>query len=160
METNQLREAPTLVERFADNGEHSHWDLVDTDTSETLWSEENLQLPSKQDYEEVLKGHRELVKELDVLINGKNAAKQASLCDIVSQLKALPTQRLWQEKSVEVDGLPEKDICGISKNGEMLVGRFRIDSNRGLICEMDAQWIKPTHYLVPVEPPQNNNDKK
>lgn len=30
---------PTLVERFADNGEHSHWDLVD-ENGYTLWSED------------------------------------------------------------------------------------------------------------------------
>jgi hypothetical protein len=39
------------------------------------------------DYEEVLADHRRLVRELDVLINGEaGAAKQASLCDIVSQV--------------------------------------------------------------------------
>lgn len=30
---------PTIVERFADNGAHSHWELVNTDTGEMLWSE-------------------------------------------------------------------------------------------------------------------------
>lgn len=40
------------------------------------------------DYEEVLADHRRLVRELDVLLNGEHgAAKQASLCDIVGQLK-------------------------------------------------------------------------
>lgn len=37
------------------------------------------------DYEEVLSAHRRLVRELDVLLNGSGAAKQASLCDIVGQ---------------------------------------------------------------------------
>ncbi len=32
-------EKPTIVERFADNGEHSHWELVDTETSVVLWTE-------------------------------------------------------------------------------------------------------------------------
>lgn len=42
------------------------------------------------DYEEVLADHRRLVRELDVLINGEaGAAKQASLCDIVSQIKGM-----------------------------------------------------------------------
>jgi len=41
-----------------------------------------------EDYEEVLADHRRLVRELDVLLNGEHgAAKQASLCDIVGQLK-------------------------------------------------------------------------
>lgn len=41
-----------------------------------------------EDYEEVLASHRRLVRELDVLLNGEEgAAKQASLCDIVGQVK-------------------------------------------------------------------------
>lgn len=40
------------------------------------------------DYEEVLADHRRLVRELDVLLNGEDgAAKQASLCDIVLQVR-------------------------------------------------------------------------
>lgn len=42
----------------------------------------------QQDYEEVMEDHRRLVRELDVLINGEEgAAKQASLCDIVAQVR-------------------------------------------------------------------------
>lgn len=42
----------------------------------------------EKDYEVVKKDHDRLVRELDVIINGEEgAAKQASLCDIVSQLK-------------------------------------------------------------------------
>lgn len=32
-------EKPTIVERFADNGEHSHYALIETETGELLWSE-------------------------------------------------------------------------------------------------------------------------
>lgn len=39
-----------------------------------------------EDYERVLADHRRLVRELDVLLNGDGAAKQASLCDIVGQV--------------------------------------------------------------------------
>ncbi len=40
------------------------------------------------DYEEALESNRVLVRELDVLLNGEDgAAKQASLCDIVSQVR-------------------------------------------------------------------------
>jgi hypothetical protein len=46
------------------------------------------------DYEEVLADHRRLVRELDVLLNGEHgAATQASLCDIVGQLKSKKRQR-------------------------------------------------------------------
>lgn len=30
---------PKVVERFADNGEHSHWELINSDTGDVLWSE-------------------------------------------------------------------------------------------------------------------------
>lgn len=59
------------------------------------------------DYEEVLTDHRRLVRELDVLINGENAAQQASLCDIVGQvrsecLKAAPaTPGAWSDVVAE-----------------------------------------------------------
>lgn len=40
------------------------------------------------DYERAIESHNALVRELDVLLNGDNAAPQASLCDLVAQLKA------------------------------------------------------------------------
>lgn len=41
-----------------------------------------------KDYEEVIQDHQRLVRELDEIINKKEGmARQASLCDIVSQLK-------------------------------------------------------------------------
>jgi hypothetical protein len=46
-----------------------------------------------EDYELVLKDHRRLVRELDVIINGDNAAKQASLVDMVVQIRDL-----WKER--------------------------------------------------------------
>lgn len=39
------------------------------------------------DYEKCMADHRRMVRELDVLLNGDGAAKQASLCDIVGQLR-------------------------------------------------------------------------
>lgn len=30
---------PTIVEVFADNGEHSHWTLIESETGIKLWSE-------------------------------------------------------------------------------------------------------------------------
>ena len=42
------------------------------------------------DYEEVLADKRRLVREIDVIINGEDgAAKQASLCDLVGQIREL-----------------------------------------------------------------------
>ena len=42
---------------------------------------------SVSDYEEISADHRRLVRELDVALNGEEAAPQASLCDIVAQVK-------------------------------------------------------------------------
>lgn len=45
--------------------------------------------PSAADYEAVLEDHRRLARELDILLNGeRGAAAQASLCDIVAQMKS------------------------------------------------------------------------
>lgn len=30
---------PKVIERFTDNGEHSHWELINVDTGDTLWKE-------------------------------------------------------------------------------------------------------------------------
>ena len=41
-----------------------------------------------EDYEEVLAEHRQLVRRLDIALNGeKGAARQASLCDIIGQVE-------------------------------------------------------------------------
>lgn len=43
---------------------------------------------SVSDYRQVLENNNRLVRELDVLLNGVDgAARQASLCDVVSQIK-------------------------------------------------------------------------
>jgi hypothetical protein len=39
------------------------------------------------DYEEILSDHRRLVRELDIALNRDGTSKQASLCDIVAQVK-------------------------------------------------------------------------
>lgn len=44
-----------------------------------------------KDYEEVNESHMAQVRELDQIINGKGAAPQASLCDIVAQLRTYRT---------------------------------------------------------------------
>lgn len=33
-------EKPIINEVFADNGEHSHWELINAETGELLWSED------------------------------------------------------------------------------------------------------------------------
>jgi len=48
----------------------------------------NDDLISRAEYELVIADHRRLTRELDVALNGEaGAAKQASLCDVVGQVK-------------------------------------------------------------------------
>lgn len=42
-----------------------------------------------KDYIEASEDKKRLTREMDIIINGEGAAKQASLCDIVSQLRTL-----------------------------------------------------------------------
>lgn len=59
--------------------------------------------PTADDYEEVLADHRRLVRELDVLLNGEDgAARQASLCDLVAQVRAV---RQTHDENVPADNL-------------------------------------------------------
>lgn len=59
--------------------------------------------PTADDYEEVLADHRRLVREMDVLLNGEDgAAQQASLCDLVAQVRTL---RLVHDNNVPTDNL-------------------------------------------------------
>ena len=79
-------------------------------------------------YEEVLADHRRLVRELDVLLNGQDgAAKQASLCDIVAQVKR---EGLKVVKKAEPVAWAETD-----EHGEIAWGEEGCLSN-------DPAWIE------------------
>jgi hypothetical protein len=74
---------PIIKECFADNGEHSHWELINSDTGEVLWSEEYNPMTELKEFEKVLP------------IGGKNLA----------------LTRLTAEKEVFVEGM--KFINGV-----------------------------------------------
>lgn len=60
-----------------------------------LWPErDKAEQLSIADYEELMEDHRRIVREIDRQMNGENAAKQATLCDIQAQLfKELPLMK-------------------------------------------------------------------
>lgn len=60
-----------------------------------------------EDYKEVFEDHKRLVRELDVIINGENAAKQASLCDIVGQMakEYVPAQQIAGDAKTELENI-------------------------------------------------------
>ncbi|HEX2683618.1 MAG TPA: hypothetical protein VHL77_06785 [Ferruginibacter sp.] len=60
------------------DAEHITWLDESADPAEAL---------TAADYEEVLVDHKRLVRELDVIMNGEHAAKQASLVDLVAQAR-------------------------------------------------------------------------
>lgn len=68
-----------------------------------------------KDYEEVIKDHLKLVRELDVLLNGENAAQQASLADIVAQLRGNMVNKPQVEAQQEAQtSMPIVDLSGFS----------------------------------------------
>lgn len=44
---------PILIEKFADNGAHSHWELIDSNSGETLWIEKD-----PDDEEIIIEGYK------------------------------------------------------------------------------------------------------
>jgi hypothetical protein len=80
------------------------------------------------DYEEVLADHRRLVRELDVALNGDGAAKQASLCDIVAQVKNIAKPQTSREDE-------------LVKSLEMIVGFTRGDKNMKFVFDVANQAI-------------------
>lgn len=62
--------------------------------------------------DEVLADHRRLVRELDVLLNGEDgAAQQASLCDIVGQLRYMKARATLVGPDGPVMELGEGVLC-------------------------------------------------
>jgi hypothetical protein len=80
-----------LLEAIPKQTENADWwedSLTNAVHNAKVFVEETISpAATASDYEEVLEDHRRLVRELDVILNGEGAAKQASLCDIVAQLK-------------------------------------------------------------------------
>lgn len=82
--------------------------------------------PEASDYEEVLADHDRLVREIDALLNGGVAAKQASLCDLVPQIKTMTANaaryefirsRLCNRESLEFNRFP--NVLNIAGLGEI-----------------------------------------
>lgn len=49
--------------------------------------------PAIRDYEAVLADHRRLVREIDSILNGEEVARQASLCDLIPEIRKLASRR-------------------------------------------------------------------
>ena len=65
-----------------------------------------------EDYEEALDSHRALVKQIDTALFGENAAKQASLCDLVPcviRVKAASDKLLAAIKEIHKEATRHKE---------------------------------------------------
>lgn len=93
------------------------------------------QSPSVSDYEDVLTSYQKLVRELDVLLNGDGAAKQASLCDVVGQVAQIVREKgsplLQQSPAVAV---PELIIEALRK------AVYVVDSRAGDVDTEDGSY--------------------
>lgn len=101
-----------------------------------------------RDYEEITEDHNGLVCDLDVLLNGTNAAKQASLCDIVSQLRVTEigkckviSLRIVPDDSERVYYLTNVNI---NENG-VIVGNVA-DGDWAFVYEPETQQLKCCNY--------------
>lgn len=97
MTTNTPENVRAAIEELpkdgAGNGSWEHWVKKHQETILTALQsmEERGEGLTIADYEQCFEDHRRLVRELDVALNGEDgAAKQASLCDIVAQVKDIP----------------------------------------------------------------------
>lgn len=82
------------------------------------------------DFEEVNEDKKRLVRELDVIINGENAAKQASLCDMVSQVET-EFSRLKAENSKMRNAL-EEILRTNHDNHERVIEKVKSIATEGL----------------------------
>ncbi len=108
----------TLIEKLRkqadDTSNPIYWELRNllNEAADALEDQDQL----IEDYEEVNKDKKRLVRELDVLLNGEaGAAKQASLCDIVSQLRIMKCARAINDlypDIISVGGMDEYErVC-------------------------------------------------
>ena len=84
------------------------------------------------DYEEVLKDHRMVVREIDVIINGKSAALQASLIDLVGQIQELKDAP-DAKPLIEALEICQSENVRITTILEAIVKFYEIDKRHGLL---------------------------
>ena len=99
---------------------------IDTKRDKDWWLEEyqkriNRLTTLLAEHQEVKEGHDRLVRELDVVVNGDATAKQASLCNLVFQIKYLLAAvkvaiKAVKSKHTKYVVLPNFGIAVIDKN--------------------------------------------
>lgn len=110
------------------------------------------------DYEEVLADHRRLVRELDIIINGDNAATQAALGDVVRQIRDLWPKRQTGPRWVKASNYD------VSKGGMLFyrfdgptmksigIGHFVCDMFHGVHLDVFPKWDWKYLYILDEQP--------
>lgn len=78
------------------------------------------------DYEACLADHRRLVREIDVMMNGLGAAKQASLCDLFGDIQRLKNIELAALELMANSPIDDKDLPYISEVASTEFNRLRL----------------------------------
>ena len=108
-----------------------------------------------EDYKEVFDDHKRLVRELDVLINGRHgAAKQASLCDIVGQLTNHPLR--WSDKQVKELLKQQRQNCSDSLDKT----HFTINDVLYIRADDITSAKEPLHFIIATKPPEENGTEQ
>lgn len=108
----------------------------------TLLQSSTVEIPADDaltvaDYEECMADHRRLVRELDVLLNGDGAAKQASLCDIVWQLKHEKAPS--NQEPPMTDAMPDVIYAVKNFDGENL---WCESPQTSRLCPVNAKYLR------------------
>ena len=62
---------------------------------------------------EVIESKRKLTKEIDIILNGNNAAEQASLCDLITQIKDLAAENQRYKEALEIRNWTQEEQEGL-----------------------------------------------
>lgn len=102
--------------------------------------------------QEIFDDHKKLVRELDVIINGENAASpQASLCDIVAQLKK-EYRKEDDVLKIDYENIPQGEVLLLTTSKVWIIGDWYKDGWRtklstwvdGKLTTMPKKEV--THY--------------
>ncbi|MDB5200567.1 MAG: hypothetical protein JWO92_2530 [Chitinophagaceae bacterium] len=91
MNTNKEEQAPIVNEVFADNGAHSHWELVNPQNGQILWSE------GEQVSNDAVEALREKVKNCSDKTK-EDRARKGAYVDVICILQSLQPTPVEGEK--------------------------------------------------------------
>jgi hypothetical protein len=108
------------------------------------------------DYKVMLEDHKRLVRELDVAINGEaGAAKQASLCDIVAQVRSQKISKYNSENFLAIRGA----MGHVSDGSSEAVTLFQDDATRDYFVRVGKKsYFHSSLYALMKELKENYLD--